>query len=339
MTSEPNKGSPMRAWVSVWDGDRSRLDQRTVERRTANAREVEIRVHATSINPVDIKLLRRSANTQGALTIPHCDVAGVISSVGSEVHDFSVGDRVYGCAGGVGNLPGALADYMVADADLIAPMPARLSFREAAALPLVSITAWEALVDKAGVQSGDDVLIIGGSGGVGHVALQLAKALGAKVCATTSTAEKAALARRFGADAVIIRGSENIVERAAALTSERGFDVVFDTAGCSEDVFTVVRNNGAAIFINDPKAQSVQPAYRKGVSSHFVMALLPMLTGRDRAVHGAILRQIATMVDKREITPLIDPRRFTFSDANEAHAYFEEGRAIGKVILENSDDS
>ena len=168
--------------------------------RALGPNEVRIRVHAASINPVDTKI--RSgllADIAPNPAVLGCDVAGVVTEVGAAVKTIAVGDKVYGCAGGLVGRDGAYATEMVADARLIARKPESLTFREAAALPLVFITAWESLVDRARVRPGDLVLVHGAAGGVGHVGVQLARALGGIVHATVSTDSKAAIARDLGA--------------------------------------------------------------------------------------------------------------------------------------------
>jgi NADPH:quinone reductase-like Zn-dependent oxidoreductase len=157
------------------------------------------------------------------------DMAGTIEEVGPGVSAFRRGDEVYGMVGGVAGLQGTLAEYVVADADLLALKPKSLSMREAAALPLITITAWEGIVDRAKVHGGQKVLIHAGAGGVGHVAVQLAKGLGAEVFATVSP-DKRAIAERFGAIAIDYRALSP--EQYVALhTNGEGFDVIYDTVG------------------------------------------------------------------------------------------------------------
>ena len=144
-----------------------------------------IEVKATSVNPLDTML--RSVETPWSENLPeilHGDVAGIVSEVGEGVTDFMVGDEVYGMAGGINGVDGALAEFMLVDARLMAKKPKTLTMKQAAALPLVSITSYEALVDKMTVKTGDNVLIHGATGGVGHIAVQLAKVLGANVTST-----------------------------------------------------------------------------------------------------------------------------------------------------------
>jgi len=159
---------------------------------------------ATSVNPADTKIRRNGPPIAPALpAVLGMAVAGIVEAVGPGVTALAPGDGVYGCAGGVKGMHGALAEYLLTDPALLAPKPPQLSWREAAALPLVTITAWEGLFDRAHVAAGQNVLVFAGTGGVGHIAVQLAKATGARVVATASSAKKADLARSLGADAVV----------------------------------------------------------------------------------------------------------------------------------------
>ncbi|MFW5695959.1 MAG: zinc-binding dehydrogenase, partial [Alkalispirochaeta sp.] len=194
--------------------------------------QVRIEVAATSVNPVDTKI--RAGRIKAAPDFPavlHGDVSGVVHAVGPGVTRFAVGDRVYGCAGGFKGLSGALAEYMIADAPALARVPDGMSMREAAAIPLVSITAWLALVDRARVKPTDHVLVHGGAGGVGHVAVAIARGLGARVATTVSSEDKAEIARSMGAEDVIYYRDEEVPAYVDRLTGGTGFDVVFDTVG------------------------------------------------------------------------------------------------------------
>ena len=164
----------------------------TVARPEPEAGQVLVRVAASAVNPLDVKIHAGEAPhaRQPLPAILGIDMAGIVEAVGPGVADFRRGDEVYGMTGGVGGLQGSLAEFAAVDARLLAPKPATLSMREAAALPLVFITAWEGLVDRAGVRSGQKVLIQGGAGGVGHIAIQLARSYGADVFATGSTRDR-----------------------------------------------------------------------------------------------------------------------------------------------------
>jgi NADPH2:quinone reductase len=298
-----------------------------------------VQVKATSLNPLDSKIRRLALPVAPDLpAVLHGDVAGIVKGVGEGVTGFHVGDAVYGCAGGVKGHGGALAEYMLVDAQLVAPKPQTLDFSKAAALPLVSLTAWEGLIDRAHVQPGQKVLIHGAAGGVGHIALQLAVLKEASVYATASTKHKGEIGSCLGAREVIYYREESPESYVKRLTGGEGFDIVFDTIGGTnlDRSFMAAANNGQVITIVARSAHDLTPMHQRGLSLHVVLMLMPMLTGKGRAHHGDILRQIAKWVDEGNLTPLIDPTRFTLNDINAAHEYFESGKHTGKIVIEVS---
>ena len=206
------------------------LNMRHVARPTLGPGEVLVRIEASGVNPLDTKIQAGKAPhaRQPPPAILGIDLAGSVAAVGQGVTSFRPGDVVYGMTGGVGDVPGSLAQYAAVDAELLAPKPASLSMREAAALPLVFITAWEGLVDKADVQAGHHVLVHGGAGGVGHIAIQIARARGAKVAATGSPCSQATI-EMLGAD--FIDRTDAVAAYVARHTRDRGFDIVFDNVG------------------------------------------------------------------------------------------------------------
>ena len=292
--------------------------------------EVLVRVHATSVNPVDYKI-RSGAAAGLAPAFPavlHMDLSGEVVSLGDGVEAFAVGDAVFGCAGGLsgsaGELSGALADYMVCDPALLAPKPATLTHRQAAALPLVWLTAWEGLAwTKATVREGDHVLVYGGTGGVGHVAVQLAKALGATVTATASSSDKAQTARDLGADHVSDYHTEDIGALVERVTGGAGFDIVVDTIAGDHlaESFEAVKINGHVVSVGAGAGLDLSPLHGKGLSLDVVFMLLPMLTGVDRPRHGHALREAARYVAQGQLRPLVDERRFGLDEAAAAHAH------------------
>lgn len=321
----------------------ARFTPAEVSKPTLKPGHVIIKVKATSINPVDHKILIGDQGINPDLpAILHMDVAGAVTEVGADVEAFSPGDEVYGCAGGLkgaaGNIDGALADYMLADASLIAHKPNSLDFTEAAALPLVSITAWEGLFDRAQIKPQDRTLIHGGAGGVGHIAIQLAKQHGAHVTATVSSENKGEIAAGLGADDIVNYRDESIEDYVARLTRGKGFDVVFDTVGGAtlDASFQAAGANAQVISIIGMNTHDLTPMHAKGLSLHLVFMLLPMLTGEHRSHHGYILREIAGLVDSGKLKPLIHEERFTFEQINEAHALYASGKHIGKIVIENS---
>jgi NADPH2:quinone reductase len=298
---------------------------------------VLIRVAGSSVNPVDTKI--RAGAIPGITpdfpAVLHGDVAGTVEAVGPGVDGFAPGDEVWGCAGGVKGCGGALAELMAADARLVARKPERLGPVDAAALPLVGITAWEALVDRARVTPGQRVLVHGAAGGVGHVGVQLAKLAGALVYATASTDAKAEVARQLGADGVIPYREQSVADYVAEHTGGAGFDVVFDTVGGDNLAasFAAARTGGAVVTIAARSTQDLAPLHAKGLTVHCVFMLLPMLTGHGRARHGEILSALARLIDAGRLRPLLDPEVFDFSAAAAAHRKLEQGAALGKIRL------
>jgi NADPH2:quinone reductase len=332
----------MRAWVIDDFGgpDAFRVAERPVPEPGPGA--VVVRVAATSVNPIDYKLRSGVAEAFAPPrpAILHGDVAGTVAAVGAGVTAFAEGDAVYGCAGGFRGCPhGALADFMPADADLLAPKPPALSFAEAAALPLVALTAWEALVWKANVGPGDAVLVHGATGGVGHVGIQLAKARGATVYATASSAEKLRYGRRLGATDGINYAEEDVASYVARLTEGRGFDVVFDTVGGAnvERAFEAAALNGRVCTIAAREEHNLLHAYLKGLSIHTVLMLLPLMHDTGRARHGQFLRRVGQLVEDGDLRPLLDAERFTFDTIGDAHARAASGEHIGKVVVLHPD--
>jgi NADPH2:quinone reductase len=202
----------------------------TVSRPEPDAGQVLVRIAASAVNPLDVKIHAGEAPhaRQPLPAILGIDMTGVVDAVGPGVTTFRRGDQVYGMTGGVGGLQGSLAEFAAVDARLLARKPAPLSMREAAALPLIFITAWEGLLDRADVRSGQKVLIQGGAGGVGHIAIQLARSFGADVFATGSARDRGFI-ERLGATPI---ERETPVETyVAEHTGGAGFDVVYDTVG------------------------------------------------------------------------------------------------------------
>ena len=220
------------------------------------------------------------------------------------------------------------------DADLLAVKPARLSMAEAAALPLAAITAWEGLVDWAGVRTGQLVLVQGGAGGVGHVAVQLALARGATVYAT-GTGASLAVIKSLGAEPVDYRAgpAENYVR---AATGNQGFDVIFDTVGGAalDDSFAAARTyTGHVVSILGWGTHSLAPLSFRGATYSGVFTLLPLLTGNGRAHHGQILRAVAALADDGKITPVLDSEPYDLTTVAAAHRAVAERTAQGKVVV------
>ena len=294
-----------------------------------------MRIVASGLNPLDTKILAGTAAhaRQPLPAILGIDMAGVVVALGEGVTCVREGDEVYAMAGGVGGRPGSLAEYMAVDAQLLARRPANLTMREAAAIPLVFITAWEGLVDRAGVRADQQVLVMGGAGGVGQMALQIAAALGAATCATGSAASQAAI-ERLGAR-YVSRGEPpaEVVER---LTGGRGFDIVFDTAGGAslDTAFTMVRRFGHVVSSLGWGTHALASLSFRAASYSGIFTLLPLLTGEGRADHGRILAEATRLAEAGLLVPQLDPRRFTLGTVSEAYRLIESTAARGKLVVD-----
>ena len=329
----------MQAQVLRHYGEEAKFELAEIPNPTMKPGHLLVQVQATSLNPVDSKIRRLGPPiAPDPPAVLHGDMAGIVKEVGQGVTGFQPGDAVYGCAGGVKGEGGALAEYMLVDAQLVAHKPPTLDFAESAALPLISITAWEGLIDRARVQPQQHVLIHGATGGVGHLAIQLAAIKGATVYATASTKDKGQIGERLGAKEVIYYREESPDAYVKRLTNGEGFDIVFDTVGGTniDQAFKATANNGQVITIVSQSTHDLSLMHQRGLSFHVVFMLLPMLTGKGRAHHGEILRQIATWVDEGKLTPLLDSTRFTIKNINAAHEYFDAGKHMGKIVIEHS---
>jgi NADPH2:quinone reductase len=307
-----------------------------ISRPVPAAGQVLIRVQASGLNPLDteIRLGKAEHAKQPLPAVLGLDMAGIVEEVGPGVTAFQPGDEVYGMVGGVGGLQGTLAEFVAADAALIARKPRNISMREAAALPLSTITAWEGLVDRAQVHSGQTVLVHAGAGGVGHIAVQIARAFGAEVFATVSP-EKAEIVKGFGATPIDYRSS-SVEQYVAAHTGGRGFDVVYDTVGgatLDASFAAVKRYTGHAVSCLGWGSHSLAPLSFRGASYSGVFTLLPLLTGEGRALHGRILAEAAVLVQAGKVKPLLHAERFTPSRLNAAYSLVESG-SLGKVVVE-----
>ena len=313
------------------------LEIEELDRPIAGAGHVVVRVAGSGVNPLDVKI----RNGQGAHAKPvlpgvlGMDLAGWVEEIGDGVAGFAVGDEVYGLTGGVGGIQGSLAEYAAVDARLIAHKPAGFSMREAAAIPLVFITAWEGLVDRAGVKAGDTVLIHGGAGGIGQMAIQIAISRGAQVFATGSAAGRDSITR-LGATAIDY-AAETAAEYVERLTAGQGFDVIFDAVGGSTldaSFISVKRWRGHVVSALGWGTHSLAPLSFRGATYSGIFTLQPMLTGEGRDHHGDVLREATSLADSGQLSVRLDERRFTLATAHEAHRIVGEGTAHGKVVVD-----
>lgn len=328
----------MKAMVLNSYGETSAFELADMPKAEAKPGHVVVRIAATSVNTVDT-MIRVMGQDQLPFApdlpaILGMDFAGTVEAVGEGVTEFSVGDEVYGCAGGLADLKGALAEYMVVDAKLIAPKPKTLSMRQAAALPLVAITAYEGL-ERVGTLKGKNILVHGGTGGVGHVAVQLAKHHGANVFSTISKDAQADIVKAYGATPINYK-SESVEDYVAKHTGGTGFDVIYDSVGGENMAksFEAAALNAHIVTTVSLLELDLSLAHFKGLSIHVVFMLIQMLHDYKRETHGAILRDIAAIVDTGALTPLLDETEFNLTDVGEAYARLSSGAATGKVVVE-----
>lgn len=311
-----------------------------VARPEVSAGHVLVAVKAAAINPLDGKIrMSKAAHARQPLpAILGIDLAGTVEAVGDGVVGFRSGDRVFGMTGGVGGLQGSLAEFASVDAELLARAPGNLAMRDVAALPLVFITAWEGLVDRASVGAGQKVLVHGGAGGVGHVAIQIALSLGADVYAT-GTGDGMAYIRSLGATPIDYKDTsvEDYVEEH---TDGKGFDVVYDTVGGEtlDKSFLAVRRFGHVVSCLGWGTHALAPLSFKAASYSGVFTLLPLLTPVGKRHHGEILVEATRLAEAGKLVPKVDPRRFQLSSAHEAFNAMETGKACGKLVVEVGDD-
>jgi reticulon-4-interacting protein 1, mitochondrial len=309
--------------------------------------EILIRVHAAAVNPVDCAIRRgygkdffRSACQAGPRAFPlrlGRDAAGVVAGVGSAVTSFRLADRVY-----VAPPRASIAEFIVVDASLAAPMPTNLDFIEAASLPFVAMTAWNSLVNQVGFNAanarGKRVLIARGAGGVGSFAIQLTKAWGAYVVSTAST-RNVQMLKDLGADRVIDRLTESLAD----LPSD--FDVVLDsTFGQSEQLLRLLKMHGGASYITltSPRMRledelGAEEGERQSAALFRQHSDAQAAFGRAyywgfMRPDGQALREVTNLVEARVVRPVID-RIFRLEDIAAAHEYCESGQARGKIVL------
>ncbi|MET3855327.1 zinc-dependent alcohol dehydrogenase family protein [Rhizobium sp. OAE497] len=298
--------------------------------------QVLVRVSASGVNPLDTKI-RAGAAAHAKHAFPAIlgiDLAGVVAEVGEGVTRFSIGDEVYGMTGGVGGNQGSLAEYASVDERLLALKPANLTMRDAAALPLIFITAWEGLVDRVNLQAGQSLLVLGAGGGVGHIAVQIGVALGAKVYAVDS-ANKADYLNGLGATPIDY-ASDDVDSYVAKHSAGRGFDVVYDTVGGAglDTAFKAVGRFGHVVSCLGWGTHALAPLSFKSATYSGVFTLIPLLTGEGREHHGDIMREATNLVEAGKVSPRVDPRKFTLATASDAHELLETRKANGKLVIE-----
>ena len=297
-----------------------------------------VKLHAAAINPADYK---RRKNGIGNFPLPAIlgfDAAGVVEKIGAKVARFKPGDAVYFLQNGLGAGPGAYAEYTTVHEEYAAAKPTSLDFVQAAAVPLVFITCWEALHDRAHLSAGKTVLIHAGAGGTGHVAIQLAKQAGARVATTVSSAVKAAWVAELGAEHTINYQTVDFVDAALKWTNGRGVDIVFDTVGGDTMLQSIkaARVYGEVVSLLSPaiSQEYADLAKLRNVSISYTLMLTPMTLGLHDAwvYQRTLLEKAAAMIDAGQLAVKVS-HILPLADAAKAHRLIESGHTSGKIVL------
>ena len=297
--------------------------------------DVLVEVHATSVNPVDTKVRQRAGAREFPIVLGY-DLSGVVVGCGARASQWKVGDEIFATPNLFRN--GANAEYVAIDGRSAARKPRNVDHATAAVLPLVSQTAWEALHLRAHIQPGQTVLIHAGAGGVGHIAVQLAKLHGCRVITTAGREESIAFCRDvLRADEVIDYRNTNVVERVKALTDGKGVPVTFDTVG--GDVFLqsldCMAVNGQVVTILGASASTAdrgQFLLYRNITVHYEFMGIPTAYEIEPERPGQILAGIARLVEAGLLVPRVS-HRFPLERVAEGHAQVETGRTIGKVAI------
>ncbi|USU02722.1 zinc-dependent alcohol dehydrogenase family protein [Pseudomonas siliginis] len=316
----------MKAMILKSFGGPDSFELNDVPKPVPQAGQVLVRVHATSINPLDYQVRRGDYPDLVPLpAITGHDVSGVVEAIGPGVSAFAPGDEVW-YTPQIFDGQGSYAEYHVAAESIIARKPASLSHLEAASLSLVGGTVWEALTVRAVLRVGESILIHGGAGGVGHVAIQVAKAMGARVFTTVREAN-AEFVRSLGADVVIDYTQEDYVEAIMRETAGHGVDVVFDTIGGdtlsrSADVLAQLGRVVSIVDIAQP--QNLVQAWGKNASYHFVF------TRQNRGK----LDELSALVERGQLRPHVGAV-YSLADIPLAHARLESANngLLGKIAI------
>lgn len=297
--------------------------------------DVLVELNAAALNPADTFFRQLGGYLdEGPFVLGH-DGMGVVAAVGEAVTGVAPGDRVCFCNGGIGGTPGTYAEAAVVPCWQLAKVPDTIDDLTAAALPLVAITGWEALYDRAALREGEHVLIHAGAGGTGHVAIQLAALRGARVATTVSSTAKAELARDLGAELVINYRDEDFVTAARGWSG--GLDVALDNVGeeAMRATYAAMAPFGRVVTLMGVAPDDADmTAYNMNLTLHNVMMLTPMWQGlTDRLkTQAEIVREALSMVAAGKLQ-IRHAQTFALEQASEAHAYLESGAAIGKVTL------
>ncbi|MHC5361994.1 zinc-binding dehydrogenase [Myroides sp. LJL110] len=314
------------------------FEQIELPKPTISEDEILVKIMATSINPIDYKI--RSGELSHLISsfpaILHGDISGIVEQVGDKVTKFQKGQKVFGYVAGFSQYKGGLADYAVANPDLMAILPEDTNFTAGAALPLVGLTAYQMVFDKVSIQIGQKVLVYGATGGVGHLVVQFAKLCGAQVHAMVSNQEKAQIAKTLGADQTINYKEESIENILDKYTDGKGYDIVFDNVGNEnlQNSFRLTKVNGEIVTTLALIPVDISQLHERALSLHVVYMITPLIYHDKQGIEklAKILEQLKTWTEQGKIKPLIS-QIFTLDQVAQAHNYAENGCGTGKTVV------
>jgi NADPH:quinone reductase len=323
----------MRAMTISRFGPPEVLELREMPAPQVRENDLLVEVHAAALNPVDTKIRR---GMHGEKPFPFTlgfDVSGVVKATGPAVRNFKAGDEVYASPSLARN--GTCAELVAVDARSAAIKPRSLDHVHAAALPLVTLTAWESLHERANLHTGETVLIHAGAGGVGHIAVQLARLHGCRVITTASRPQTQDLCRQLGADVIVDYRKESFVEVVQRETAGKGCPVIFDTVG--GDVFDkcldcVAVNGRLVTIVLNENARIIPALFRKNATLHMEFMGVPGIHGIGLDKQGETLRTVAELVDAGKLRPHVS-QVIPLEEVPAAHRDLESGHVIGKIVV------
>ena len=303
-----------------------------------NKNDVLVKIKAASVNPIDTKLRAGYYPLNNFPAVLGCDGAGIIEDIGSNVTKIKIGDPVYYFHGGVDGIQGNYAEYKVLNQRFITHKPKSVDFCEAAGIPLVAITAWEALYVQANLTKNKSIYINAAAGGVGHIAIQLAKYKKAKVFASVSNKEKAELVSKLGADHVLNYKKQNISDEILRLTNNQGVDIALDNVGGNEieNIIPAIKHYGKIVTLLQPTNKIDWSTARfKNIKLSFEVMLSPLLFKlRNKQIYQTkILKECADLIDNGSLKIHLNsimPLKY----AAKAHKIIQDGHTTGKIVLE-----
>jgi len=325
---------PMRAVTIREHGEPGVLKLEDLPVPVPGRHQLLVAVHATSVNPVDARVRQRPLGPRAFPIVLGYDASGVVTACGPDVIGWNAGDEVFGCPNLFG--PGANADYVLLDARAAARKPASVDHATAAALPLVALTAWESLHTRARIQPGQTVLIHGGAGGVGHIAIQLARLHGCRVITTAGRPESIAFCRDvLGADQVIDYTAVDFRAAVRDSTGGRGVDVVLDSLGDEtfrRSIECVAPRGQLVTIVPSSPGEQAPTLLIRGITVHYEFMGVAVAFEVDPASQGAILTSVARLVDRGLLRVHVG-RRVPLAELADAHRAIETGHTTGKIAV------